>query len=795
MRPRNSATADNTCFQESGPFHPQIDIKADAAVVYGLSETFEDRLAAWTAAGYTPHVMTGVAWGQYQDYIRGDWDGELHHDDAQMAAGDFRLEHGVKQDEDIYYMVPTRAYTAYLIHQLRRVVDAGAKAIHLEEPEFWVRAGYSPSFKREWAETYGEPWQDPVSSPDARYKTASLKQQLYTRSLDDITRELKAYAATKGNPDFKCYVPTHSLINYAHWRIVSPEGGLCAIPGVDGIIAQVWTGTARTPNVYEGRHKERTFEAAYCEYAATAALARGTDFRVWALADPIEDNPNYAWPDYRINWECTVAASLLFPEITRFEVTPWPSRVFQRTYPAENLGGKPLAPMIDDYLARLEDQPQKLADARAAFAAFQEFVATMGGSPVETLGFSNQSYADSPEMSFGAVLDYGFAFYQHLSATRSPEEGLPIRDTLADFYMNPPVERQPIPQDYTAELETVFNALADMDWPQEEIAWVDAPEVKIALAISDTLMYQRGAPEASDPDMSSVYGLTMPLLKRGVPLAMVQMERLQDPSALPANLDVLILTYEGMKPPSADCHSALVQWVRDGGKLLLFGSGDAYDSVRSWWNENGKTTRRAQDDLTEKLGLGIETTAGIYPVGKGLVSINPASPSNLAHDAQGSDNVWAHLNEVVNITSRAALILRRGHYVVAAGLDEVSMPPAVLDGTYVNLFDAELPVIVDPCILPGTRHLLVDVERANPGHAWVLAASGRVDDEAYTEQSLQCTISGPADSRMVMRAVLPRKPQTVHADTPVTHSWDEESSTLFVMGQAAPEGISLTIQF
>ena len=31
----------------------------------------------------------------------------------------------------------------------------------------------------------------------------------------------------------KCYVPTHSLINYSHWRIVSPESSLIQV-GADG---------------------------------------------------------------------------------------------------------------------------------------------------------------------------------------------------------------------------------------------------------------------------------------------------------------------------------------------------------------------------------------------------------------------------------------------------------------------------------------------------------------------------------------------------------------------------------
>ena len=57
------------------------------------------------------------------------------------------------------------------------------------------------------------------------------------------------------------------MINYAHWTIVSPESSLIDV-GADGYIAVVWTGTARTPNLYEGRRKERTFETAFLEYGA-----------------------------------------------------------------------------------------------------------------------------------------------------------------------------------------------------------------------------------------------------------------------------------------------------------------------------------------------------------------------------------------------------------------------------------------------------------------------------------------------------------------------------------------------
>ncbi len=70
--------------------------------------------------------------------------------------------------------------------------------------------------------------------------------------------------------------PTHSLLNYAQWCIVSPESSLARLKGCDGYIAQVWTGTSREPNRYRGEVRSRTFETAFLEYGAMQNLVRAT---------------------------------------------------------------------------------------------------------------------------------------------------------------------------------------------------------------------------------------------------------------------------------------------------------------------------------------------------------------------------------------------------------------------------------------------------------------------------------------------------------------------------------------
>ncbi|WP_199616712.1 hypothetical protein [Paenibacillus alkalitolerans] len=332
--------AEWTGFQESRPYGPKYDLRTDFVMVYGISNDLPERIEGWKKAGYTIHLMTGVSWGQYQDYLYGRFDGRDHWDEAQTDRKGKHLLHG----KDVPYMVPTISFTEYLATYIKRAIDCGVEAIHLEEPEFWASAGYAEAFKREWLNYYGEEWIPPHASPDAQYRASKLKAAMYYRALDRLCSQMKEYSLVTYGRTVRFYVPTHSLINYTQWRIVSPEALLVSMPACDGFIAQIWTGTARTPNVYKGVGRERTFETAYLEYGIMQELTRGTGREMWFLHDPIEDNPRYTWSDYRKNYKSTVVASLLHPGVEQYEVCPWPRRVFEGSYPKEDALGKETIP-------------------------------------------------------------------------------------------------------------------------------------------------------------------------------------------------------------------------------------------------------------------------------------------------------------------------------------------------------------------------------------------------------------------------------------------------------------------
>lgn len=295
--------------------------------VRGNRPSFEDRALSWKERGYETDFMTGIAWGSYQDYFIGLWDGEPHLDEGQVQANGDTIWHG----RMVPYIVPTENYLKYFKERhVKRVIDAGIDDLYFEEPEFWNRAGYSEAFKREWKAYYNTDWRPQHESPEATYLSNKLKYFLYYRALDEVSRYAKEYGRTKGM-EVRCYVPTHSLLNYSQWNIVSPEASLASLPGIDGYIAQVWTGTARTANIFNGKRKERTFETAFLEYGCVASMTEPTGRRVWFLTDPIEDWPR-DWEDYRRNYHATFAAQLLYPNIADYEIMPWPERIYEGLY-------------------------------------------------------------------------------------------------------------------------------------------------------------------------------------------------------------------------------------------------------------------------------------------------------------------------------------------------------------------------------------------------------------------------------------------------------------------------------
>jgi len=692
---------EKTSFQISAPWKPAYDVRSDVAIVYGVDSSFEDRVKMWRSKGYNVQFMTGIAWGEYKDYFKGRWDGKEHFDEGQVERNGKMIGHGV----DIPYTVPTDSYIAYFKTVVKRAIDADVTAIYLEEPEFWARAGYSEAFKREWQKYYGTPWVAQHLSPEATYLSSKLKYHLYYKALKEVFSYIQSYSKSIGK-DIKCYVPTHSLLNYSSWQIVSPEASLASLEGMDGYIAQVWTGTAREPNFFNGVKKERVFETAFLEYGSMLSMTAPTKRRMYFLTDPIEDWPR-TWDDYKKNYQATFTAQLLYPTVDHYEVMPWPNRIYLGKF-------------------KLENNPAP----------------------------------------------------------------------------------QPISPAYATQMQVMVNSLNNMPASANRLNG----SAGIGVLVGNSMMFQRFPTHNSyeDPQLSNFYGMILPLLKRGVPVETVHMENLGFEETL-KHIKVLVMSYANMKPLSAEVHTHLAKWVQQGGVLIYYGSdNDPFQQVKEWWNSNGNSYASPFEHLASLIKLPAQTGDEGFKYGKGKVYVVRENPKALALEKNKDTSLIRLVTHAYETDAHAGkleqknnFLLKRGPYLISAVMDEsVSEQPLQLKGSFIDLFDPQLPVLKEKLVQPGAQCYLFDISKANGKQPEVLATAGRVYDEKRIQKEYSFTVKSPSETNNVMRVLLPAAPKEVNATLAadktavnIEQAWDSTSHTLLLKFGNSSDGVVVSIKW
>ena len=744
--------AERTGFQERAPYHPGIDVQCDFVMVYGVDDSMPGRVREYREKGYVVHLMTGSAWGEYQDYLNGKWDGRKHWDESQTDRAGKPVLHG----KDVPYMVPSVSFSDYLTERLKAAVDAGVEAIHMEEPEFWDFSGYSAAFKREYALYYREPWQPPHSGLDAHYRAARLKAYLYARALSRISSSLKEYAMVKYGRNLRFYVPTHSLLNYTQWKIMSPEAALLDIPSVDGYIAQVWTGTSRSANLYGGVVRERTFETAYLEYGVMQELVRGTGRDMWFLHDPIEDNPGYAWEDYEKNYLRTVTASLLHPAVSRYEVCPWPNRVFRGKYPVDAKTRKPAK----------NARPIPPGYASLLCGVFQ----TLGNMDQKDWEFCGSAPAVGIFLSDSGLFQ------------RSYPDGVFGRDTESRF----------------GKAEKKLAELVKRQKDGENCA--EESRALCASVDADGNLRRAFSASATFP---AFFGMALPLLKYGLPLAPVQLDNVRRYPGCLDGYSYLVLSYELMKPASPDVNQAVASWVREGGTLFYVGDGgDPFHRISAWWNRAGAGYANPAEHLFEALGLGRRPREGTHRVGKGRLLYWEMAPARLCLSEELASKYRGWVRDALESGGARwdyanRLTLRRGPYLISAVMDEsVSEEPQVLEGLYADLYTPEMDITQKKVLRPGDCALLYDFSRIADMESGIVGSSARVFSFDCGGRAFSLTAQGPDAVAVFLRVRLPEEPREVRAEgggVPVAArcEWDDRSRTLLVRYDSRGERVTI----
>ena len=733
-----------TGFQEIEPWSSEIDLQTDFVMVYGLNESLESRMQQYRERGYKVHLMLGCAWGNYKEYLCGKWDGKEHWDECQTDRKGNPILHGV----DTPYMVPTLSFIQYLTEHLCTLIDKGITEIYMEEPEFWEAGGYSEAFKKEYLAYYGVDWEPPHTNINAKYRSSRLKAYLYGRLIRHLSRNIKEYGRKTGK-EIHFYVATHSLVNYAQWKIMSPESRLLDVDEVDGFIAQVWTGTSGTGNVYGGHYRSRTFETAYLEYGIMQELVKGTDKEVWFLQDPVEDNPEHGWEEYADKYKKTLTAALFWSDVDHYEVCPWPNRVFKGRYPRKVGLAEGMIPTED------MEGAKNIPDTYATFLA----------SMIQTLGDMTKGEDETEKDAVGVFLADS-CMYQRTYPDHVEHHGQKINLSGMEDWMNRLIFQK-------EEERQLLLSMEKMEYAYKECC--------------------------AFPDW---FGLTLPLLKYGLPIQPVYFDHMVRYDEYLRKYRYLILSYEFMKPESEEFHHKLVEWVKQGGTLFYIGKDfDPYNYLQEWWQKFFCDT--PAQHLFAEFGMDKEPANGCYRIGEGNVLVWNEVPALLSVNEAIADKYRNWIREGLKMGGYHwkmcnYLSVRRDPYIVIASMQESDMGSVYTkEGLFVDLYEDKYPVVERVLVEPGQEKLLFDLEKIKED-VRIIATAARIENMACENGQLSIEAKAIDHIQVNMRIRLPGKPEDLCAHTEsgknmeLQSVWDEKSRTVLLSYRSNNEKVYIT---
>jgi hypothetical protein len=696
----------HTFFQTNEYFDPRITLDVDFLVVHRHGDPkVGEAMESWQRAGYKAGRMFFIGSDAGRLYTTGKWDGKEHLDETEVDKNGKPIECGGERP----YMIPTEGWKAFVHEQIKQGIDAGAVCILPEEPLAHVNGGYGGAFKHIWEQRYGKPWEPPDSSPDNYYKSSKLLCDLYFELVEDALAYTKQYAAEKGC-DVKFLLPIHPLLSHAVGHMTYASGRTLSLvsKGLDGFVGQVWTGPiAWGMSRAEGKRMDRNadfFESAYLMYSYFANLVKGTGIPCYMLADPVEDDPQYSWEDYRKWYNQCLAAMLQFPWMRHFEVMPWPDRVFLP-------------------------------------------------------GFSMASGTPGPE-------------------------------------------------DYRRALMIAFATLKCIGEATDEDANCDdgteCVSARIGYLVSDTLSWQRGGPEGSR--IESVHGFTVPLLRRGIPIDLVPLERHADQKYMDG-FKTLVLSYDAQKPLDPQMNIDLAEWVRRGGNLVYLGGEDAYNAVDEWWRRTGYTA--PQDHLWEELGIwkkGEEKSISnqVVRIGEGRLLWYSDSAASLA-DHPDSARVVLDLLQRVTAAEQPPAETNLFRQETAGVFSSRSCTAGNdFEGEYLDLLNPNIPLLKRPAVGPQSvgcfRRLPLRSPEQPGNHLLFSAPDARhiSDSPTLTRMELRSPDNTPATLRLACLQSKPdvsAKSNETGEPIQVRQEYDAESDTLLLIVPAGFKGAIVDISW
>ena len=192
------------------------------------------------------------------------------------------------------------------------------------------------------------------------------------------------------------------------------------------------------------------------------------------------------------------------------------------------------------------------------------------------------------------------------------------------------------------------------------------------------------------------------------------------------------------------------------------------------------------------MGIDPGASEGTYRYGKGTVRILRHDPKTYVMESE--DVLLDAVRDLYGpLAEKTSFTLDRGPYKVVAVLE--GGEPLTLDGSYIDLYDPNLPVYAHMVVAPGTQALLYDVRKA-PKAPCILAAASRAYEEKASRHGFSYLCKGPVETINVTQILLPRRPVSVLVNgLETSFTWDETARTCFLRFPNNPDGVRVDIRY
>lgn len=386
---------------------------------------------------------------------------------------------------------------------------------------------------------------------------------------------------------------------------------------------------------------------------------------------------------------------------------------------------------------------------------------------------------------------------------------------------------------------SVFNAIDELVGQESSLY---AGTAGISIGLSDSLTYQHGTSTMETQSTNNgFYGLTIPLIERGIPLKVTSLDKLGKTADLD-DVQVLLLSYELMKPLSEEVNDMIADWVRAGGVLLYIGGHDAYsDGSLEWWGQKGQTplgnllghlglhevtvgqpgnisgvTWDGPGEYAESWQTGVpcssvrtmtfdgsgftpiikagNTTAGFHAeIGKGCMIACGLPASYFSSAQEGPQHLRELVEYAVSFSERdylesTLMAVKRGPFVAASAMDHST--GETLTGHFIDLYEEDLPVIDEKRLAAGDdAALLRDItDLMTAGIPRLAHTGGNVKgDVAETAETTRFSMVGPDKSVSATRILGNGKyPQQMNITCNgeeyggVVSAWDDATGSLLL---------------